>query len=153
MSSSPQTDFETLYTQAEQANCLFCKIVRGDIPSFRVYEDDAVIAFLDIKPVNPGHVLVVPRTHSQGFHDAAPETLEKLIIATQKVAKAILAATGVPAFNLEQNNGEVAGQVIPHLHIHIIPRVSDDGLKHWPGKEYPEGEIARIQESIRAVLS
>ncbi len=144
--------FQELFQKSQQANCLFCKIVAGDIPSFRVYEDDAVIAFLDIKPVNPGHTLIVPKIHSEGFHDASEEALQRVAVATQKVANAIMSSLGVPAFNLMQNNGTVAGQVIPHLHIHIIPRHSDDGIQLWPGTTYAEGEIAAIQEKIKSIL-
>jgi len=117
-----------------------------------VYEDDDVVAFLDIKPVNPGHTLVVPKKHSLGFHDADPETLKHLILSTQNIARAITAATGTAGFNLEENNGSVAGQVVPHLHFHIVPRRPDDGLKHWPGTPYAEGEIERVQEKILAAF-
>lgn len=134
-------------------DCLFCKIVTNEIPSSRVYEDDAIVAFLDIHPTQPGHVLVVPRQHSEGFHDATSETLHRLIDATQIVAKAVLLGTGAGAFNLEQNNGVVAGQVIPHLHVHIIPRFEGDGLKHWPGKSYAEGEQELMAEKIRQAIT
>lgn len=145
--------FLSAYQAAQIADCVFCKIISGHIPSFKVYEDDAVMAFLDIKPVNPGHTLVVPKKHSSGFHDADPETLSRLILATQKVANAIAAAMGTSGFNLEENNGSIAGQVIPHLHFHVVPRRPDDGLKHWPGSPYGEGEIAAIQEKIRSALA
>ena len=134
-------------------DCLFCKIIAKEIPSACVYEDDAIVAFLDIHPTQPGHVLVVPRQHSEGFHDATPETLHRLIDATQKIAKAILVAVGSSAFNLEQNNGVIAGQVIPHLHFHIIPRFEGDGLRHWSGKEYAEGEQELVAEQIRKALT
>jgi histidine triad (HIT) family protein len=134
-------------------DCLFCRIVNGEIPSFRIYEDDAVIAFLDIKPVNPGHVLVVPKKHSDGFHDADPETLKRLIVAAQKVANGVATAMGTTGFNLEENNGAIAGQVIPHLHLHVVPRRADDGLKHWPGTPYQEGEIANVQERLTQAIN
>lgn len=133
-------------------DCLFCKIVAKEIPSAVVYEDDAVVAFLDIKPVNPGHTLVVPKTHSDGFHDADPETLKKLILVTQKIANAVASAMGTTGFNLEENNGAIAGQVIPHLHFHIVPRRPDDGLKHWPGTAYAEGEPAKVAALIKERL-
>jgi histidine triad (HIT) family protein len=150
--SDALSSFQELFQKSQQANCLFCKIISGEIPAFRVYEDDAVIAFLDIKPVNPGHTLIVPKAHSEGFHDASEETLKQVAIVTQKVAKALVATLGVPAFNIMQNNGAVAGQVIPHLHLHVIPRHSDDGVKLWPGTPYAEGEIAAIQEKIKSAL-
>ncbi len=135
------------------SDCLFCKIISKELPSSVVYEDDDVLAFLDIKPTNPGHTLVVPKKHSDGFHDAYPETLQKLIVATQKIANAVAQAMGTTGFNLEENNGAIAGQVIPHLHLHIIPRRPEDGLKHWPGSSYPEGEKEDVAERIRKVLT
>ncbi len=130
-------------------DCLFCKIIAKKIPSVPVYEDDFVYAFLDIHPINLGHTLVVPKKHCQGFLDCDSETAQHWIIATQKIARAIKEGLQVEGFNLEQNEGSVAGQVIPHLHIHIIPRYADDGLKHWPGKTYDSDEQAReIAKSI-----
>lgn len=159
-SNDPQTTnepsdptFTELFAKAQAANCLFCKIVAGEIPSFKVYEDDAIVAFLDIKPVNPGHVLVVPKKHSEGFHDADPETLKSLVLVTQKIANAVTGAMETSGFNLEENNGTIAGQVIPHLHLHVVPRRPDDGLKHWPGTTYAEGEIASVQEKIKEHLA
>ncbi len=136
-----------------QPDCLFCKIIRKEIPSTFVYEDENVVAFLDIKPVHPGHVLVVPRQHSDGLQDAEPAVLDAWIRATQKVASAMVEALNLQGFNLEQNNGAVAGQVISHLHLHIVPRYVDDGLKHWPGTPYAsqeEGEA--VAEKIRQRL-
>jgi histidine triad (HIT) family protein len=130
-------------------DCLFCKIIAKEIPSHGVYEDDHVYAFLDIKPVNPGHTLVVPKKHSEEFLSADEEVLKKLIVAMQKVAKGVVMAMRAPGFNLEQNNGAVAGQVVPHLHFHIVPRSPDDGLKHWPGKPYMQGKDAEVAEKIR----
>lgn len=133
-------------------NCLFCKIIAKEIPSAVVYEDDDILAFLDIKPVNPGHTLVVPKTHSDGFHDANPETLKTLILVTQEIANAVALAMGTTGFNLEENNGAIAGQVIPHLHLHVVPRRPDDGLKHWPGTAYAEGESEKVAALIKARL-
>jgi histidine triad (HIT) family protein len=134
-------------------DCLFCKIVAGEIPAERVYENDHVIAILDIKPVNPGHVLIIPRKHSDGLHDADPATLDATIRAAQKIAQALLTSGLAQAFNLEQNNGELAGQVIPHLHLHVVPRRAGDGLKHWPGTPYSsESEAKEVAEKVRANL-
>ena len=131
-------------------DCLFCKIAAKEIPSTPVYEDDDVYAFLDIKPVNPGHVLVVPKKHFAGFLDAEPATISLWMQATQKIAHAMKAGLGLDGFNLEENDGAVAGQVIPHLHIHIVPRRADDGLRHWPGQAYASAEDAyAVAEKIR----
>lgn len=135
------------------SDCLFCKIIAKEIPSTPVYEDEEVYAFLDIHPINPGHTLVVPKKHSEGFHDADPVVLQKLIIATQNIARGIVAGLGVEGFNLEQNNGTVAGQVVPHLHLHIVPRHADDGLKHWPGMSYASiKEAITMAEKIKKAL-
>ena len=133
-------------------DCLFCKIIAKHIPSVPVYEDENVYAFLDINPVNPGHTLVVPKKHSAGLHDAEGETLYHLVDALQTIAKAVMVGLGTEGFNIEENNGEIAGQVIPHLHFHIVPRRVDDGLKHWPGTPYAEGRAEEVAERIRGAM-
>ncbi len=134
------------------SDCLFCKIIEKSIPSTDVYEDENIYAFLDIKPVNPGHTLVVPKKHSEGLHDADPEVLKNLIVVAQKIAKAIIGALQTNGFNLELNNGAMAGQVIPHLHLHIVPRRPNDGLKHWPGTSYEIGQDVEIGKAIKKAL-
>lgn len=132
--------------------CIFCKIVAGDIPAHKVYEDDAVIAFLDIHPVNKGHVLVVPKKHSTDYMHAEAETLQAITLAAQKVAGAVTSAVAADGFNIGINTGGAAGQVIFHLHWHIIPRFHDDALQLWPGRSYGEGEAERLAGEIRAAL-
>lgn len=134
-------------------DCLFCKIIAKEIPSVGVYEDDQVYAFLDIHPVQPGHVLVVPKMHSEALHDASPSALQGLSLAIQRVGRAVMDGLGVKGFNLQQNNGTVAGQVIPHLHFHIIPRRENDGLHLWSGKAYAEREAEGIADKIKSGLS
>ena len=134
------------------ADCLFCKIIAKHIPADIIYEDDVAIAFLDIKPVNPGHFLVVPKQHSEGFHDADPKNLAGWITAAQTVANAMTKALGVEAFNLMQNNGAIAGQVVPHLHLHVIPRHAGDGRELWHGTPASQEERADIAEKLRNVL-
>ncbi len=134
------------------SDCLFCKIIQKEIPSTSVYEDADVYAFLDIHPVNLGHVLVVPKQHSEGLLDTDPVILGKWILVIQKIAKAMKTSLGIEGFNLEQNDGAVAGQVIPHVHMHIIPRFVGDGLRHRPGKEYKEGEAQALAEKIKQAL-
>jgi len=133
-------------------DCLFCKIIAKQIPSQGIYEDDVACAFLDIHPNNPGHVLVVPKRHSDGLSDAQQETLQGVILVVQKVARAVTIAMKADGFNLIVNNGVVAGQAVPHLHFHIIPRQPGDGLTHWPGKTYADGEDVAIAEQIRSAL-
>jgi histidine triad (HIT) family protein len=133
-------------------DCLFCQIIAGEIPATKVYEDDKILAILDIHPVNPGHTLVMPKKHSFNLLDADEETLKAMVLATQKIAKAVLAGLGYEAFNLELNNGRLAGQIVPHLHWHIVPRTAEDGLQHWPGKSYNAGEAEEVAKKIIAQI-
>lgn len=134
------------------SNCLFCKIINKEIPATIVYEDADILAFLDINPVNIGHTLVIPKLHTQDMNSADDATLAKLAIATSHIARAVQKGLGVTGYNLEVNNGDVAGQIIFHSHWHIIPRFADDGLKHWPGKKYAEGEANLVAEKIKSSL-
>jgi histidine triad (HIT) family protein len=131
---------------------IFSKIMAGEIPCEKVYEDQHVFAFLDINPVNPGHTLVIPKTWSSGLLDADPANLRELMTAVQKVAAAIKDATGATGMNLIQNEGATAGQKVFHLHFHLIPRHEQDGREHWHGKPYQDGEMKTVGEKIRAKL-
>ena len=133
-------------------NCLFCKIIRSEVPSFKVYEDDLTLAFLDIHPVNKGHVLVIPKNHSTNILDISAADWAAVAETGRKVAIALDKALSADGVNLMMNNREHAGQVIDHPHLHFIPRFKGDGLKHWPGKDYADGEGADISEKIRSVL-
>jgi len=133
-------------------DCLFCKIIKGEVPSHKVYEDENFIAFLDINPVTPGHTLVVPKRHSYNVLDSDDDVLCELGRILKKVSQAVCRAMGTESFNLNQNNGEQSGQVIPHLHWHIVPRYADDGLKLWPGSPYPEGEDKIVAKKIKSAL-
>lgn len=130
-------------------DCIFCKIVKGEISSQKVYEDDKSFAFLDITPVNPGHTLVVPKKHSLNILDAAEADVCALMSAIHKITPKVLKAVGAEAFNLGVNNGSVAGQVVPHLHFHIMPRFADDGHRLWGGAHVGADELAEIGEKIR----
>jgi len=133
--------------------CIFCKIVSGELPSERVYEDEATVAFLDINPIAPGHTLVVPKTHCQDLLDAPAEVVSAVVGAAQRVAPAVLKATGAEGFNFFQFNGSCAGQVVMHLHFHIIPRRPGDGVAFgWEQGKYGEGEMATLGARIRDAL-
>lgn len=132
-----------------QDDCLFCQIIKGEKPANKIYETGNVLAILDINPVNPGHVLIMPKDHAMDMFEADDTILQEMILVTKKVAQAVLAAfEEYEAFNLELNNGRIAGQVIPHLHWHIVPRTNDDGLQHWPGKDYAPGQAEEVAEKI-----
>jgi|SRR3989344_2538838 len=132
--------------------CIFCKIVRGEIPSSIVLDTDKVIAFLDIRPVNKGHVLVVPKEHFETLLDGSENILRDMIVAAKKIGKSFRKALKADGFNLGMNNFAAAGQVVFHAHLHVIPRFENDGLQHWPGKTYDEGEIEQYKEKIATFL-
>jgi len=132
--------------------CLFCQIVRGEIPCHKVYEDEKTLAFLDIAPVNPGHTLVIPKEHFASLEDIPSEELSFVIQAVKKVGAALKQALGVEGYNVQVNNGAIAGQVINHLHFHLIPRLLNDGLKLWPQKSYATGEAEKIAAKIKEFI-
>ena len=135
------------------ADCVFCKIIAGEIPAAKLLEDERTISFLDISPVNRGHALVVPKRHVAGLLDLADEEICAAMLMVRRVAAAVKAATGCPAFNVLQNDGEAAGQLVPHAHFHVIPRSPDDGFKPgWRQLKYAEGELELLQAAIRRHL-
>lgn len=103
-------------------DCVFCAIAAGAIPSFKVYEDELVVAYLDINPFTKGHTLVIPKEHSQGLLDTPDEMLAAIVARVKKVAAHVKAALPCEGFNILQNNGEAAGQTVKHIHFHIVPR-------------------------------
>lgn len=134
-------------------NCLFCKIIRGEIPSTKVYEDNHSFAFLDINPINPGHTLLVPKKHSENLYETSDETLRELAPVIKRLAVAVKKAVSADGINIGMNNDPAAGQLIFHAHIHIIPRHSEDGFRHWRGKRaYKDGEINQVAQKIIANL-
>jgi len=136
-------------------DCIFCKIVRGELPAVKVYEDADTLAFLDIGPVVPGHTLVVPKTHHDPLMQTPPEVLQRLILVVKRIAQAQTAGLGAAGINVSQANGRLAGQIIPHIHFHVIPRFESDG-HHWnwaPGKygspEEMQDYAQRIATAVR----
>ena len=109
-------------------NCIFCKIIAGTIPCFKLYEDTKTLAFLDINPANPGHALVVPKAHAQNLYSSADTDLAAVMASARRVASAIEAVVKPYGLNLLQANGPGAAQSVFHLHVHIIPRMKDDNL-------------------------
>lgn len=112
-----------------ESSCIFCKIVAGQIPSYKVFESDDVFAFLDINPVSRGHALVVPKQHRETLDQCDATLAAKTFAAIPAIAKAVCAEAGTTDFNLLQNNGKYAGQEVPHVHFHIIPRFNQDSIK------------------------
>ncbi|MHC4551291.1 MAG: HIT family protein [Planctomycetota bacterium] len=133
-----------------QADCVFCKIVAGQIPSSKIFENEYVLAFLDVGPVSDGHMLVIPKAHCQRLDQAEPEAMAEIAKVLPVLAGGVQKATESDGYNLLCNNGGAAGQVVEHLHFHIIPRNSGDGLfSHWPASQYPDGKAAAIAEKIK----
>ncbi len=133
-------------------DCVFCKIIAGKIPAMKVYENDKIFAFLDIAPVNPGHTLVVPRSHHVDLLETPDDVLSDMITRTKKIAAAVVKAVKADGFNIGVNTKPAAGQAVFHTHLHIIPRFSDDGLRHWPHKKLSQDEMQKVQDGIKAQL-
>jgi histidine triad (HIT) family protein len=134
-------------------DCIFCKIAKGEIPSEKIYEDADVLAFLDIGPVNKGHALVIPKRHYETIMDMPDEALAKVAAVVKKVAAAVKKAVSADGISIGQSNHKSAGQAIPHVHFHVMPRYANDGLRHWPQGTYAENEMKLYGEKIRAQIS
>ena len=109
-------------------DCVFCAIAEAEIPSFKVYEDELVLAYLDINPFTKGHTLVIPKVHSTGLLDTPDETLAAVLARVKKVAAHLKKALPCDGFNILQNNGAAAGQTVMHLHFHIVPRYGQEEI-------------------------
>lgn len=134
-------------------DCIFCKIIAGEIPCARIYETDAILAFLDIAPINKGHALVIPKQHHATLFDLPSELGSELVRGLRKVGRAVMEATGADGINVGMNNFEAAGQLVFHAHFHVIPRFRDDGLVLWENKAYDEtDEMATLAEKISALI-
>lgn len=131
------------------AECVFCKIIKGEIPSYKAYEDNDTLAFLDIGPVSPGHTLVIPKKHFTNMEEISEEELCNVMKIVKKVGLAIKDGLGVKGYNIALNNDLVAGQAVPHIHFHIMPRQEGDGLKFWPPGKYRDGEAEAVVERIK----
>lgn len=134
--------------------CVFCAIAAGELPSSRVYEDDRVLAFMDLAPATPGHLLVVPRAHATGLADLDPGDARQMMTVAQSLARAVrdssLPADGV---NLLLADGEIAGQEVSHMHLHVIPRTHDDGFTLTArSTRPPRGELDKHAALVRAAL-
>lgn len=134
-------------------DCLFCKIAKGEIPSSKVYEDDELVAFLDIKPVNPGHVLIIPKAHYASLLETPEALAGSMMALVPSLGKAVLKAAKAEGFNVAVNTGRVAGQVVDHVHLHIMPRHANDGYDLWHGKSYDSAEAMNsMANAVRAAL-
>jgi histidine triad (HIT) family protein len=134
-------------------DCIFCKMVAGQVPVTKIYEDENVLAFLDIGPISDGHTLVIPKQHFEKLHDCPPQLLGQVSSHLGGIARAVAVAMNSDGYNVLCNNGRAAGQLVEHLHFHIIPRDSGDGVfDRWPAYKYQEGKIESIATRIRENL-
>ena len=131
-------------------DCVFCKIVAGEIPSFKLFEDEATLAFMDINPANEGHALVIPKEHAPDLYAVSDEALARTSVTAKRVAEALARTLNPHGLNLVQSNGAAAGQSVMHFHVHVLPRVKDDGLAmNWGLKLGDIDAIGRLAERIR----
>lgn len=135
-------------------DCIFCKIVSGEIASVKVYEDDRVFAFMDINPINEGHLLIIPKAHAATIHEITEADFLAVMSATHKLAAAIKKALNPDGINLLQLNGKAANQVVPHLHVHIVPRWFDDGVtvSQWQLVAGDMEKIKGVAEKIQGEI-
>ncbi|KAL4820682.1 HIT-like domain-containing protein [Aspergillus spinulosporus] len=130
------------------AACIFCRIIKGEIPSFKLFESDKVFAFLDIQPLSRGHALVIPKYHGAKLTDIPDDHLTEILPVAKKIAQ----VTGATDFNVLQNNGRIAHQVVDHVHFHMIPKPNEEeGLGiGWPAQAADMDKLKEYYESIKA---
>lgn len=132
--------------------CIFCKIIAGDLPGYVVYEDSKVMAFFDILPISQGHTIVVPKTHVADLEDLSEEDLCSMSVAVKKIGKAMIEGLGVKGYSVFLDNKSAANQHVPHVHFHVVPRAEGDGLERWPQSGYGDGEAEHCLKKIKGNL-
>ena len=129
--------------------CIFCEIVAGRLPAYKLYEDDLFIVILDRFPVNPGHALIIPKFHAEDIFGLCEKEAPRIMPLAQKIAGKIKEVLNPAGFNILQNNGKAAGQEVFHYHMHIIPRYAEDGVKiHPKSKSVTEAELEEIAAKL-----
>lgn len=141
------------YNSSHMDDCIFDKIIRREVPADIVYEDENTLAFLDIAPTSKGHTLVIPKKHVQDIFETDDETLAATMRTVHNIASTVRDSVGAKGVHVSSNHGAAAGQVVFHLHFHIIPRQSRTEFEFWPHVPYAPGEAAAIAEKIRTTLS
>ena len=132
-----------------QINCIFCKIIAGEIPSATVYEDEDFKAIMDISPAAKGHVIILSKLHCANLFELEDDIACKALVVARKLATAMRAELGCDGINLLQNNGEAAGQTVFHFHIHLIPRYHGDQINmNWTHGKYEDGEAVKLAAAI-----
>ena len=136
------------------SDCIFCKIIAGEIPSAKIYEDELIYAFLDISPINFGHTLVIPKEHHQSAATIPEETAGRMFRIASRIGILLKRLDEFDAYNLHLADGTAAGQVVMHAHLHVIPRGAGDEFRwNWRQLTYPEGKMAEIAAEISAKLT
>jgi histidine triad (HIT) family protein len=139
---------------SEAKETVFGQILDGKIPCHRVYEDEHVLAFLDVNPLSAGHTLVIPKERKAHLHELSDESAAALGRALPRLCRAVVRATGISAYNVLQNNGRQASQVVMHVHFHIIPKAGHDGLGiGWPAGKLEASTAAELVASMRRALA
>lgn len=133
-------------------NCLFCQIIKGEIPCNKVFENDQVLAFLDIKPLNPGHTLIIPKQHAEHLLETNEVEARAVMDVAKKITPAILESVGAQGCNVTCNIGRAAGQIIFHTHVHVIPRYEGDGFEAWHRDGEVSDGLSEVAERIRYLL-
>lgn len=133
-------------------DCIFCKIVKGEVPSYKIYEDENVLAFLDINPVNKGHTLVIPKKHYENIYDISDKDLENVTMVTKTLAKKYKKVCEADGFTIQQANEKAGGQVVFHYHVHLIPRYDEDDLVNFKRKDEIAKEVEETYKKIKEMI-
>lgn len=134
-------------------DCVFCKIVNGEIPSKTIYEDDKFKVFFDLGPATRGHALIVPKEHYENIFELDNDLASDVFVLAKRLATVMMDAFKADGFNVIQNNGKLAGQSVFHFHVHLIPRYEgDEAIKFWKAQETSEKELTKLQEFVKKKL-
>lgn len=147
------SSISNIFNNMTPENCIFCKIIAGQIPCTKIYEDERSFAFLDINPINEGHTLVIPKHHAENIMTVRKEDLAAVMETVRTLAPKIQRAVNADGINIGINNGSAAGQLVFHMHVHVMPRKDGDGYAHWHREEKPTSEaLEKTANTIRAEL-
>lgn len=133
-------------------DCIFCKIINEDIPSYKVYEDNKVLAFFDILPISPGHTIVVPKKHVADVENMPLEDFNAMAQVVKKIGKVMLESLDVKGYSIFLDNKSAANQHVPHVHFHVVPRKEGDGLERWPQSGYGDDEAEFYLKKLKDKL-
>jgi histidine triad (HIT) family protein len=133
-------------------DCIFCKIIDDSLPSYKVLDNEKVVAFLDILPISPGHTIIVSKKHVADIEDLSEDELSSMALAVKKIGKAMMDGLNVKGYSVFLDNKSAANQHVPHDHFHVVPREEGDGLERWPQSGYAENEAEKCVKKIKSFL-